>query len=141
MTKRELNQLYYINRGIEMIKRRIEERECEATRITTQLSDMPKASGMQDKLSRIVADIIDDKKMLMLKMEEAEIERRRLEYYIDSVGDAKIRLYMSLRFINGFSWLQVARYAENDISEDGPRKAIERYLREANDNGKLAKIR
>ena len=143
MNKRELSQLYFLNKDIEWRRQKVEQLENEAQRVTTQLSDMPKGGGFQDRLSKLVAQIVDEKKMILFKLEEIQIERRRLEYYISSIAEPKIRVYMQCRYLDGLSWQQVANRSGNDVTGDGARKTIERYLKEEreNKNGKLAKIR
>ena len=86
---------------------------------------------------------MDEKKMILFKLEEIQIERRKLEYYIESITEPKIRVYMQYRYLDGLSWQQVANHSGNDITDDGARKSVERYLKEEreNKNGKLAKIR
>ena len=145
MTKRELSQLYFINKDIEWRRRKVEQLEWEAEKMTTEFSDMPKAGGFQDKLSKLVAQIVDEKKMILFRLEEAQIERRKLEYYISAIPEPKIRVYMQYRYLDGLPWQQVANHAGNDITDEGARIAVERYLSKerANDKnrGKLAKIR
>lgn len=130
MHSKDLSQLYYLKKDIERRERRIEELESEAERTTSLLSSMPKSKQSDDRLSRIVANIVDEKIMVMLKTEELGIERRNLEYIIDSVKDAKIRLYMSARFIDGMTWQQIANKCGNEITGEAARIAVERYMKE-----------
>lgn len=145
MNKRELSQLYFLNRDIEWRRQKVEQLENEAQRVTTQLSDMPKGGGFQDRLSKLVAQIVDEKKMILFKLEEVQIERRKLEYYISSIPDAKIRVYMQFRYMDGLSWVQVAHHAGNEVSDEGARIAVERFLKREKSNeknrGKMAEIR
>lgn len=60
MTIKELSQLYYLNREIEMDKNRLANLESIVTSASSpELSGMPRAPGANDKVSRYVAEILD----------------------------------------------------------------------------------
>ena len=63
-------------------------------------------------------------------------ERRRylverceaVDMFIEGIEDSELRMYFTLRYIEGQSWMQVATNVEKDISEDAVKKAVTRYL-------------
>lgn len=128
MRIKDLNGLYWLNKDIERRQERIKELEAEAERVTTFLSTLPKSKGFKDRLSQIVANIIDEKMIILLKTEELSIERRKIEYFLNDVKDPKMAYYMRLRFIDGMTWQQIANKCGNEATEDCARKSIERYL-------------
>ena len=125
----DLNKLYWLKKDIERRYSRIEELDAEATRTTALLSDMPKSKGVEGARSRIIDNIIDEKMMILLKTEELEIERRKIEYMIDEIKDAKIKYYMRMRFIELLSWQQISNKCGNNITADAIRKAVNRYMK------------
>ncbi len=127
MRNKDLNRLYWLNKDIERRQERIKELEAEAERVTTFLSTLPKSKGFKDRLSQIVANIIDEKMIIMLKTEELIIERRNIEYFINDVNDPKMAYYMRLRFIDGLSWQKIANATGNNATPDSIRVAVNRF--------------
>ena len=108
MTLKELSQLYYLNREIEMDRKRLQELEAQAVSITPNLSGMPHGSGVSDKVGRYAAEIADLKGIIEAKHQQCLYERSRLERYIADIDDSLIRQVLTYRFINGLPWEQVA---------------------------------
>ncbi len=127
MTKKELSQLYYLNREIEQQKRRLQELEAVATGCTTQITGMPHGSMVGDKVSKYAAEIADLKGLIELNIQKCWYELNRLNRYIASVDDPLMRQILSYRFVNGLAWEQVA---ENiGTNENAVKQACSRFLR------------
>ena len=58
------------------------------------------------------------------------IELNRLNRFIENVDDAQMRMILSLRFVNGLTWRQVAHSIGGGNTEDSVRKACQRFLQE-----------
>jgi len=129
MTKNELSQLYYLNREIEEIQKRIDELETAATSCTVRLTGMPHANGISDKIGKYTAEIADLKSLLDLNLKKCFYELNRLNRYINSIDNSEMRLILSLRYINGLGWEQVAASISTYASGDSVRKAHDRFLR------------
>ncbi|SCZ80440.1 hypothetical protein [Acidaminobacter hydrogenoformans] len=128
MTKKELSQLYYLNREIEEIQRRIAELEALATGCTVRITGLPKAQGLNDKIAEYVAEIADLKCLLDLDLKKCFFELNRLNRYINSIDDSQMRMILSLRYINGLPWEQVAASISYSLSGESVRKAHDRFL-------------
>ncbi|MBP2654233.1 MAG: hypothetical protein H6Q73_1802 [Firmicutes bacterium] len=131
MTKKELSQLYYLNREIGELQIRLGELECLATSCTAHITGMPRAYDISDKLSKYVAEIADLKSLLDLNLKKCFYELNRLNRYIQSVDDSEMRMILSLRYINGLSWNQVAASISICATEDSVRKAHDRFLKKS----------
>lgn len=129
MTKQELSQLYYLNREIEQLKNRIVELECAATSSTSRITGLPHATGISDKVSKYAAEIADLKELLDLNLKKCFYELNRLNRYIESIEDSQIRMIMTLRYVNGLSWRQIAFGIGGGNTEDGVKKLAYRYLK------------
>ena len=129
MTKRELSQLYYLNREIEEMQNRLQELECLATSCTANITGMPHASGINDRIGKYAAEIADLKSLLDLNLKKCFYELNRLNRYINSIDDSEMRLILSLRYINGLCWEQVAASISLCASGESVRKAHDRFLR------------
>lgn len=81
MTLKELSQLYYLNREIEMDKRRLQELEVKALPGSQVLTGMPHTPGVKDKVGEYAAEIADLRGIIEAKHQQCLYERSRLERY------------------------------------------------------------
>ena len=128
MTVKEMSQLYYLNREIEHLQRQLEELECLAEGTTQVITGMPHGSGTSDKVGRYAVRIADLRSMIDNRKARCWDELNRLNAYIDGVEDSLTRQILTLRYVNGLSWQQVADSVGGGISADGVRKIQQRYL-------------
>lgn len=128
VTKKELSQLYWINREIEREKRRLEELEVAATSSTAKITGLPHVTGAHDKIGDMAILIAEQRDLVELKIRQSIIEYNRISRYIASVDDSYIRQAMTLRYIDGLPWMQVAAKMGGNNAADGCRKAVDRYL-------------
>lgn len=129
MTKKELSQLYYLNREIERDKARLAELEAAAQPGAQKITGMPSAGCVGDKIGDYAAEIADLKGIIAANIQRCYYELNRLNRYINSVEDSQMRMILSLRYINGLSWLQVAASVGGGNTADGLRKSHNRYLK------------
>lgn len=159
MTLRELSQLYWLNREIEMDNERLQTLELEISedrarlvdmerRFTTvspvELDGMPRSGntdrGVETK-AVILADLhamIDRKcttrrilvRLIAQKQALCLLERDRLEQYIAGIPDSLLRMIFTYRFINGLSWRQVSESIGVRTTEESVKKLCYRYLDE-----------
>jgi len=128
LTKKELSQLYYLNREIDEQQRRLAELEVAATSCTAYITGMPKAHGISDKIANYVVEIADLKALLDLNLKKCFYELNRLNRYINSVDDSEMRMILSLRYINGLTWLQIA-FSIGETDESYPRRKHNKFLK------------
>ena len=133
MTLKELSQLYYLNREIEMDQRRIEELRAKAESTNALLSDMPKSPNVESKLERYIAELVDLEMIIYAKQLRCIHERNRLERYINAIDDSLTRQIFALRFVNGLSWEQVAASIGGGNTYKRASKICYRYLEKANE--------
>lgn len=129
MTKKELSQLYYLNREIEQLQKRVMELETLASSCTVQITGMPSNNGFTDKLGKYVSEIADLKSLLNLNLKKCFYELNRLNRYIQSIDDSEMRMILSLRYINGLSWQQVAASISIYATADSVRMQHNRFLK------------
>jgi len=129
MTKKELSQLYWLGREIEEQQRRLAELENLATSCTSRITGMPHGTGVSDKLAGYVAEIADLRSLIDLNLKKCFYELNRLTRYINGIEDSYIRQILSLRYINGISWVRIA-FTIGGNTADSVRKAHDRFLAE-----------
>ncbi len=128
MTLKELSQLYYLNREIEMDQQRLRELEVKALPGAQVITGMPHGSGVSDVVGRYAAEIADLRGIIEAKHQQCLYERSRLERYIAGIDDSLLRQIFTYRFINGLPWHQVAACIGGGNTADSVRMACYRYL-------------
>ena len=128
MTLKELSQLYYLNREIEMDQRRLRELEARALSGAQVITGMPHGSGVADIVGRYAAEIADLRGIIEAKHQQCLYERSRLERYIADIDDSLLRQIFTYRFVNGLPWLQVAACIGGGNTADSVRVACNRYI-------------
>lgn len=128
MTLKELSQLYYLNREIEMDQRRLRELEARALPGAQVIMGTPHGSGVADIVGRYAAEIADLRGLIEAKHQQCLYERSRLERYIADIDDSLLRQIFTYRFVNGLPWLQVAACIGGNNTADSVRVACNRYI-------------
>lgn len=111
MTMRELSQLRYLRREIEL------EREQLAGLVRERPVSAVHVAETAEKCRRLAA-----------RMEQHIAERDRLETYIAVIEDSLTRQAFVLRFVDGLSWQAVAYRIGGGNTADGIRKRCQRYV-------------
>lgn len=127
MTQKELSQLYYLNREIEQLQAKIDEIETKAESTTKPITGMPNVPGITDRTGKYAIELAHLKSVLEVNIKKCFYERDRLDAYIQSIPDSQMRMILSLRYINGLSWEQVAA-SIGGISAEGAKKKNYRFI-------------
>ena len=128
MRKEELSQLFWLNREVEEQQRRLEELESLSTSCTTQLTGMPRGSGISDKVARYATEIADLRAAIDRNIARCFRELSRLNRFIQEIDESQMRMILSLRYINGLSWQQIA-FSIGEYDEQYPRKKHNEFLK------------
>ena len=128
MKKKELSQLYYLNKEIKQQKQRLKELEAAATDCTAQITGMPHGNEVGDKVGKYAAEIADLKNLIELNIQKCWYEMNRLNRYIDSVEDSQMRQILTLRYIKRYSWYKIANEIGGNNTEDSIKKSCYRFL-------------
>ncbi len=128
LTKKELSQLYWLNREIEEEKRKLSELEAAAAGCTAKITGLPHVSGVHDKIGDLGILIAEQRDLIDLKVRQSVIEYNRLNRYIASVDDAQMRMILSLRYVNGLSWQEIAANMGQEGDGSTQRKKHDKFL-------------
>lgn len=134
MTKKELSRLYWLNREIEEQQRRLSELETIGTSCTATITGMPKVYNISDKLAKYTVEIANLRTLLDLNLKKCLYELDRLNQYMNSIEDGEMRLILSLRYINGLTWLQIA-FSIGAHDEQYPRRKHNRFIESFQNDG------
>ena len=129
MTKKELSQLYYLKKEIKTQQKRIKELEAAATSCSSKMDGLPSGKGITDKIGNYAAQIADLKSLLDLNLKKCFYELNRLNRYIQSVEDSQIRMILTLRYVSGLTWQQIAKSMGRIGDGSTERKKLNRFLK------------
>lgn len=135
MNKERLKQLRYLKKEIEVIKKQIDDLECTMVtdKVTGSSANFPyvarsftiegldkegynhKFKRLQNKLNRRMDELIE-------LVEETNT-------FIESIDDSLTRQIITLRYVNGLAWEQVAESIGGNNTADSVRKVAERFLK------------
>lgn len=135
MNKEQLKQLQYLKSEVEIIKSQIENLDytIATDKVKGSSAHFPyiersftiegidyeeynrKVERLQRKLNRRIDDLMD-------LLED-------INSYIESIDDSLIRQVITLRFVNGLTWEQVAQSIGGNNTPDSVRKVAERFLK------------
>lgn len=79
-----------------------------AFKITSSLSDMPKANSSEDKLQVAVEKLVSLQNNLADKILENINFRIHIDNIIDKLAEKRLRLLMRYRYIDGLTWENIA---------------------------------
>lgn len=127
MTRKELSQLYYLQKEIRSDEQRLIDLEAAATNITANLGGMPSGGRLSDKTA-IAAEIADLKTIVQAKREMCVACYNQIMRYIASIDDSLIRQIITLRNLDMLTWRQIAQKIGGGNTEDGLRMAYKRFV-------------
>ena len=128
MNKKELSQLYSLNKEIEQEKKRLADLEAAEAGIAVNIKGLPHIGIVSDKTA-IAAEIADCKAVIEAKVKASIAEYNRLNRYIATVNDSLMREILTLRFVEGLSWEDVAYNIGGKNTPDSVRMLCNRFLR------------
>lgn len=132
MTLKELSQLYYLDREIELDRERLAELRADLMNPKIPSYDgMPKNPNPENALERCVAEIVDLEDVIRAKIEQRIYERARLERYISDIPDSLTRQIFTLRFVEGLTWEDVAAKAGGNNTAKNCSNICYRYIRQS----------
>lgn len=138
MTKKELLQLRYLKKEIELLQRQIADAEYAVE--TNIAFDFVEGSNpkwpYQRKKFYIEGVAVPEyekrvkrlRKKLQRRLEELMEKREELEEYISTVPDSMMRMILTLRYVNGLSWKQIANHIGGGNTPDGVRMMHNRFM-------------
>ena len=144
MTKRELSQVYYLNKEIQIHEARLQGLKRQFKRLKTV--DGVKASSKESPFTlhnkriegvrptaknKEAVRIMAERRALISQLKtQCEKEQQRLERYIMTIPDSFMRQLIILRFVDLREWKDIAAIVGGNNSEDSVRMAVDRFLRD-----------
>lgn len=132
MTREEVNQIYYIDREIEMWKRQLLDLR-NGGKIKAQIiTGMPHANTnlTTDPTGEEVQRIEEIEVIIQSKLCQIQAQKKKVYAYIATLDDSLMRQIIMHRCITLCSWQEVAMYVGGGNTADSVRKRFERHFEE-----------
>lgn len=137
MTKKELSRYYWLRHEIHKQRNRLEclRNKKPEEMVGDTVNDYRTGKGIPVKIEGVPSD--EYTRPIMIGLLEEEIERNikesetaaeKIEQYIQTVDDPKVRELMRSRFLDCLSWEEVGK--ANYISPDHARKIIREFIKQ-----------
>ena len=130
MTLKELAAFKHLNRECALEKKRLaslrgalEKEEASSLFGVTPVVNGAEKKALRDAIVRLESATAHHLDEILKKYEE-------ILAFVGTVADPLGRMILSLRYINGLSWTQVAAHIGGDNTEDSVRKYHDRHLAE-----------
>lgn len=127
---RQLEQLKYLRREVDMLSQRIAELELAAQGGVGRITGLPGGGRRMDRTGDFGAMIADLTDRLEARRTRCMELLGALYEFIDDIDDSLLRQIFTHRYIDGETWQQVAFHVGN-VDEQIPRKLHNRYLQRA----------
>ncbi len=127
MTSKKLSQLSDLNREISQDKQRLQALEAALQNNSVKIAGLPHIDSLCGN-DALVKDIVEIKNLIERKTQRCIAEYNRLMRYIEEVEDSFMRQILTFRYVNGFSWVQIALHMGGGNTEDSVRIAHKRFL-------------
>ena len=128
MTLKKLNDLRDSINTLKNLQEKIDEKKRKADSATQNLTGQPSAKGRSDGKENTILSYIDDEKALEKICEEISAVHTEAFTYILSIDEPVTRLIFHYRFIDGYTWNEVATLIGGN-TENSVKKAAYRYIK------------
>ena len=128
MDKKELNQIYYLEKEIDMWRKALSRIQSRSLIPSQEITGMPFGSGISDKVGNLAASEVDITNKIEELQKKVYEEQYRLLKYIETIEDSLMRQIMYHRHVLCMKWNEVAMVVGGGNTEDSVRKAHDRFL-------------
>lgn len=132
MTREEVNQIYYIDREIEMWKRQLSDLRMGGKTKAQVITGMPHANTnlTTDPTGEEVERIEQIEGIIQEKLGQIQEQKKAVYAYIATLEDSLMRQIIMHRCITLCSWQEVAMYVGGGNTADSVRKRFDRNFEE-----------
>lgn len=130
MTREEINQIYYIDREIEMWKRQLTELKQDGKIKAQTITGMPHANTNRtaDPTGEEAGRILEIEEIIQQKLGQIQQQKKKVYAYIATLEDSLMRQIIMHRCITLCSWQEVAMYVGGGNTMDSVRKRFDRHF-------------
>lgn len=130
MDKKELNQIYYLEKEIDMWRKALNRIQSRSLVPSQEITGMPFGSGTSDKVGNLAVSEADIKDKITELQNKVFEEQYKLLKYIETIDDSLMRQIMYHRHVLCMKWNEVAMVIGGGNTADGIRMMHNRFLEE-----------
>lgn len=128
MTLQELSQYYKLRERLNRDEEILDSLRAAACPGAQNLSGMPHAPGVRDKVGDLAVEIADMTERIRDLKEEIDRAEAAVTEFVESIENDQTRMIFRLRFLRCLTWGEVAAVIGGRNTEDGVKSACYRYL-------------
>lgn len=126
MTRKELSEIYYINREIEMWKRELDD---ITSMQSPRLDGLPRGRETSDATAAKAVRAAQISETIDGLLARLQLKRKEIYDYIATIDDSLMRQIIMYRCLSLCTWDEVARYVGGGNTADSVRKLFVRFVR------------
>lgn len=107
MIREELNELYWLNKEIQDLKKRLKELEDNKPIGSAKITGLPKGNSQTNQIEVYVEKVDELKRKINENMILVIEEKKKIEDFIATVDDAEMRMIIRLRNIDLMGWQEI----------------------------------
>ena len=134
MTLQELSQYYKLRERLKRDEEILESLRAAACPGAQNLSGMPHAPGVRDKVGDLATEIAYMEGRVAGLQAEVDEQAQAVRQFIAGVQDDHLKIILSLRYIRGLTWIEVALVLGGRNTGSGVKSAVRRFF-EAGESG------
>ena len=127
MTKKELEQLYCLNRELKMWETELEKIRAKSL-VASPLPRAYSSAGISDKIAQRAEREIELENIIQSKRDEIQELRNKAVTYITTISDSLTRMIVYYRCVSLFNWRRVAYEIGGGNTEESVRKIYTRFF-------------
>lgn len=128
MTLDELNQFLALRQTLQKNEELLASLEARAEPGAQNLTGMPPAPGVSKRVERFAVEIADMQESIRGLRTQIDEQAVTVEAFIDGIEPDLTRMMFRLRYLQSFSWKDVAEILGGGNTEDSVKKTCYRYL-------------
>ncbi len=126
ITKKEVDQLYYINKEIDMWIKELEDLRSQSTVKGQAITGMPFNQGVSDRTADRAIKLANIEEMIIELKYKAECAKAKILIFINSIDNSLDRMIVQYRAVCCLDWNTIANEVGGYNTEDSVKK---RYYR------------
>lgn len=129
MTKRKLQQIYYLNKEIDMWQKKLVNKNSKSYIKTQQITGMPFGSGITDNTANRAIDTADIDLIIRGKLAEIQAVSKDIMQFISEIDDSLMRQIICYRNIDLLQWNEIAKLIGGNNTENSIKQMYSRFLK------------
>lgn len=125
MTKKEINQIYYINREIEMWQRQLDDIYGLQS---PKLDGLPKSIEPGDLTGDKAAKALQIRTIIEELLAELQMQRKKIYEFISALDNSLMRQIIMYRCLSLCTWEETAIYVGGNNTAESVRKMFDRFF-------------